>query len=86
LAVQGIQVVGLGSSEQRQPHLVVSPLSHAPLVERILGEIVALKAERDRSGHSPERMRDLTVWYDEAFGELQRARTIAKAAERRHGD
>lgn len=56
-----------------------------PLVDRILKEIVALKAERDRGAHSSERMRDLTVWYDEAGDELQRARTMARSAESHHG-
>jgi hypothetical protein len=66
--------------------MVASALGHEPLVDRILEEIVALKVERDRGGHSPARTRELTTWYDEAFGELQRARTMAKAADQRHGD
>lgn len=89
MAVQGMQVghraIERVERKSKSP-MVDSAPGHEPLVDRILKEIVALKAERDGGGHSPDRTRELTTWYDEAFGELQRARRMAEAAEQRHGD
>lgn len=65
---------------------VVTQHAQQPLVDRIRGEMVALKAERERGGHSPARVRELIVWYDEAFGELQRAQAMADGGQRRLGD
>jgi hypothetical protein len=89
MAAQGMQVGHRASdrvARKSKPQLVASASGQEPLVDRILNEIVALKAERDRGGHSLARERELIVQYDEAFGEIQRARTMAKAAEQRHGD